>query len=96
MVNHPNRSKKLSATMAAAVVEIIDHGGKIEAWRGGWWTYPGCPVERTTYDGYRVPTWSIGTTTVRALVSRNMLTITKYAEPSHFPIGAEINPRTTS
>lgn len=93
MVNHPNRSKKLSATMTAAIAGIIDHGGKIEAWRGGWWTYPGCPVAETTSDGYKVPEWYVATNTVKALAARSILTFTKRSETARFPIAAEINPQ---
>jgi hypothetical protein len=90
--------KKLSATMADAIDRIRDKGGVIEAWRGGWWTYPGCPVARKSIDGYDVPEWSIGTQTVRALRERGLLEFTKSTrtDGSGMPIGGRLKEGATA
>lgn len=65
---------KLSPTMKDALAEGLAHGGVLERWRGGWWTYPGCPVKKRTADGYDVPEWSCGVDTLRALGLRGHAT----------------------
>jgi hypothetical protein len=71
-------SKKLSATMAIALAETIDHGGELVCWQGGYWTYPNCSIYEER-GGYRVPIWNVGTDTVRALVSRGYFEVIGYS-----------------
>lgn len=68
--------KKLSATMAVALAECIEHGGELVRWQGGFWTYPNCAVAHERKD-YRVPAWYVGTETVRALATRGYLEATE-------------------
>jgi hypothetical protein len=79
---------KLSATMAIALGETIEHGGTLIRLAGGFWTYDGCP--RRAHDG--VPEWYVGATTVQALVIRNELSYTEWKEGRgfKFPIKATL------
>lgn len=67
-------TKKLTATMIAAIVEIQDHGSEVVRWVGGYWTYQGCPPAR---GAGAVPEWYVGTQTVEALVNRGFLEVTE-------------------
>jgi len=84
----PTTEMVLSPTMQAALNVVRNHGGRLERWPGGFWTYHGCL--RQPHTGY--PTWSIGTTTVQALVKRGALQYVEWKENSsgRFPITAEI------
>lgn len=84
-------SKKLSATMAIALAETIDHGGELVCWRGGYWTYPNCTV-KTERGGYRIPTWYVGTDTLRGLVSRGYAEVTEKTPVSDLPIRVRVKP----
>ena len=86
-------SAGLSATMAIALGEARDHGGRLVYWRGGFWTYPNCAVKCKSWpSGDAVPEWSVGTRTVKALVARGELVFTDWNEPYRYPIAAEIPP----
>jgi hypothetical protein len=60
---------------AALVVAKERGGGVLERWAGGFWTYPGCDVQRST-SAYRLPAWYVGANTVQALVSRGVMRTT--------------------
>lgn len=66
-------NKRPSPTQQEAIHMISEHGGVIERWKGGFWTYSGCEIRRHVTDGndnYDVPAWSVGSQTVDALVKR--------------------------
>lgn len=77
--------KPLSATMAIALAETIEHGGCLVRHIGGYWTYPGCTRDR---GGYLE--WHIGASTVDALVSRGELEYSEWKNSRNrrFPIAA--------
>lgn len=72
-------ARALSNVMRAALDAASEHGS-LEYWRGGWWTYPGCPVLRETPDGYRVPAWAVGVGTIHALVGRKLLEVSERSD----------------
>jgi hypothetical protein len=84
---------KLSAVMQTAVNTAKQHGGELELWRGGFWTYPGCPSTHAVsdFDGkpQPVPSWYVGTTTIHALLRRGAIEFTERTERG-FPIRAKI------
>jgi len=51
------------------------HGGLVlhPSYRGGWWTYPGCPVERRWKTRYDPPATRVSPATVRSLVGLGLL-----------------------
>ena len=83
-------AKPLSATMAIALAEALDHGGKLVRHAGGFWTYPNCP--RYPHNGY--PEWYIGASTIKALVARGELVYTEWKQGRNhnFPIATGIAP----
>jgi hypothetical protein len=78
--------KPLSATMAAALGETIERGGKLVRYVGGYWSTAG--IERNA----GVPIWYVGASTVQALERRGRLRYTDWQEGrrGRFPIGAEV------
>jgi hypothetical protein len=56
-------------------------GGTLERWDGGFWTWPGCPRKpapvTVQYGVFPVPEWWVGWTTVEALVTRELLVVSK-------------------
>jgi hypothetical protein len=84
--------KPLSATMAIALAESIEHGGALVRHAGGYWSFPGCP--RGPNNG--VPEWNVGTSTVEALVARGQLYYSQWRRGRagrRFPIAAAVTPR---
>lgn len=71
------RKLKTSATMAAALVGTIEHGGTLVRWAGGYWTHPGATVARESFNSGRVPAWYVSTVTVEALIARGRFRVTK-------------------
>jgi hypothetical protein len=80
--------KPLSATMAACMVETIDHGGRLVRHVGGYWSWPGCPKRQN--DG--LPETYFGTTTIEALVARGELEYIKWRDGRNgrFPVAAAV------
>ncbi len=80
-----------SATMAAAMLEIKDRGGRIVRHQGGYWTEIGAKMQAqgSPFD------WYLSTPTVEALVKRGTLKYTEEREGRHgkFPIAAELVPQ---
>jgi hypothetical protein len=83
------REKPLSATMAIAMVEAIEHGGKLMRHQGGHWTYPGAAPTAVIGHPYD---WWCGDNTINALVDRGRLKFTEWKEGrgTRFPIAAEV------
>lgn len=81
--------KKLTATMAIALGDIIDRGGKIVRHQGGYWTEPGAVMSGTICHPFD---WWLGTSTVEGLVRRGELTYTEHREGRNgsFPIAASV------
>lgn len=63
--------------MATAIAEALDHGGELVRWKGGFWTYPNCPIVQSN-QLYNVPAWYIGWRTVLALEKRGALEIAEW------------------
>ena len=80
-------SKKMSATMAVALADILDRGGEIVRHQGGYWTVPG--AVKTAVIG-RPFEWWLGTSTVEGLVRRGELFYTEHREGrnGNFPVRA--------
>lgn len=85
--------KKLTATMAIALGDIIEHGGKIVRHQGGYWTEPGAVMSPTIGHPFD---WWLGTSTVEGLVRRGELSYTEHREGrgGRFPIAAAISQTT--
>lgn len=81
---------KLSATMAIALAEAIDHGGVLERRAGGFWTFPG--AQSTARNSFE---WWVGASTIQALVTRGELQYTQWKEGrgGRFPIQAKVTAR---
>lgn len=62
---------KPSPTQLGVLVELANHGGVIERWPGGFWTWPDCAYRSTAFG--KVPTWHAGTATVRAMTRAGWL-----------------------
>lgn len=86
------RTLALSPTMQAILAEIERRGGEIECWIGGFWTYPGCPKGDQLPDGTPIPEWYASSDTIRALVRRGKLVVTKRTN-SGWPIAMKIAPK---
>jgi hypothetical protein len=80
-------AKALSATMAVAIADTLERGGKLVRYQGGYWSVPGI-----MWNG-SAPVWYIGTSTVEALRTRGYLTYTEYQQGRRgdFPIAAEVH-----
>jgi hypothetical protein len=68
---------RLSPAQELALRFVAANGGRLVRLPGGFWTYPGCPVESRPY-GDDVPTDYVRTNTVRALVVRGELVETEH------------------
>jgi len=84
-------AEPLTATMAAAVGDALMHGGQLVRHQGGHWSYPGCP--RLSHSG--VPEWSVGGSTINALIDRGYAKVTERRvstkHPDGFPISVQIS-----
>lgn len=58
----------LSPTMEEALARAQTHGGELVRLPGGFWTYPGCPVDKRG-----VPTWWVTKGTIGALLLRELV-----------------------
>lgn len=83
--------KPLSATMAIALGEAIEHGGKLVRHQGGYWTIPGAVMSATIGHPFD---WWASTPTVNALVDRGRMKYVEWKEgrDRRFPIVAEVLP----
>lgn len=64
----------LSPTMRKTLRHMRDQGGKLVRLKGGFWTYPSCPIKPKPYvDSPSIPEWSVGTQTVQALRNRGLV-----------------------
>lgn len=81
-------TKPLSATMAIALADTIDHGGKLIRHVGGYWSWPNCPKRQ--HDG--VPEEYFGTSTVEALVARGAFEYVEWKDGRNgkFPIAVAV------
>lgn len=81
--------KTLSATMAIALGEAVDHGGKLVRHQGGYWTYPGAVMSGIIGHPFD---WWVGASTVEALVDRGRMKYVEWKEGrgQRFPIVAEV------
>jgi hypothetical protein len=59
---------KISPTMQKALAVAREHGGVLVYWQGGFWTWEGCPSRCRG-----IPSWSVETGTIKALVKRGWL-----------------------
>lgn len=66
-----------SPTQLGVLIELYATGGRLERWPGGFWTTPG--RESRDLGAGRIPNWSVGTNTVRAMTKAGWLE----AEPGH-------------
>lgn len=68
-------------------------GGKLVRWPGGFWTVPGCSVQRHVKDpvwgDHDVPTWWARTATVKALIRSGAVRVTEEARPG-FAVAVEV------
>jgi hypothetical protein len=85
-------TKPMTAIQAAAVADIIEHGGEIVRHAGGYWTYPGAVKSAAFSHPFD---WWIGTSTVDGLVRRGELVYTEHRDGRNgrFPIRAAICPQ---
>lgn len=83
--------KPLTATMAIALGEAIEHGGKLVRHQGGYWTVSGAVHLGIIGRPFE---WWANTSTVDALVDRGRMKFTEYKEGrgGRFPILAEVAP----
>lgn len=76
-------AKAISETMRAALNKAYTCGdGFLERRPGGFWTYPGC-----SWCG-NAPQWYVGTSTINALIDRELVTVAQWQEGrrGQFPI----------
>lgn len=65
---------KLSAVQEKALDLARRGDGVLVRWRGGFWTYPGCPVSHESWpSGAKVPTEYVTAGTIYALQGRQIL-----------------------
>ena len=72
----PPRPARRSTTQRELLDRIRSHGGVLERWKSGHWTYPGCPVTGRLKFGNPVPTEHCGWATVSSLVDAGLLHVT--------------------
>jgi len=79
-----SKTKELSASMVAALAFALEHGGRLERFQGGYWSYPECPRDRG------LPTQHLSTPTMEALVKRGYLQYVDWRQGKKrkFPIAA--------
>jgi hypothetical protein len=77
---------KITNTQLSVVERMRADGGVLERWPGGFWTTPSSPVEKVDSDGVKVPEWYVEIRTVRALVAKNLVEVTKRQETHKFEI----------
>lgn len=65
---------KLSATQQKALDCAKAHGGALERWTGGFWTFPGAPTV-ADHGGYKVPAEHYGWPTIKALIDRGIFEV---------------------
>lgn len=69
-------TKTVSPTMQEALDKMKEHG-RLDYWRGGWWTYPGAPFRRGYMTGFgelREPIgWYATSHTINALRRRGLI-----------------------
>lgn len=82
------KPKPLSATMAIALAEALEHGGKLIRHVGGYWSWPGCP--KHAHNGN--PEEYFGTSTVQALVDRGEMEFVEWkaGRGGEFPIAVVV------
>jgi hypothetical protein len=88
MMSQPWAIKRpMTATMAIALGDIIERGGKIVRHQGGYWTQPGAVHRGIIGNPFD---WWLGTPTVEGLVRRGELEYTEWRDGSkgRFPIAA--------
>lgn len=88
---------KLSSKQQEAVDTAAAHGGRLVYERGGFWTYPGCPRRGGTAWDAQYPSWHVATGTVRALVTRGVMTEVEHRQtravsgrPHSYPVAVEL------
>ena len=81
LVAHHVSSLKLTPTQADLVARVRAAGGLIERWPGGFWTTPGCSHRKSGL--YKVPDWWVGTGTIKSLVGKGVLTVSR-EQPARF------------
>lgn len=60
---------RLTVQQIEAIHVASDHGGRLERWLGGYWTYPGCPQHKIR----PCPEWYAETYIIGALVRKGLL-----------------------
>lgn len=84
---------KLSETQKEVVEVIKEHGGVLVRWVGGYWTWEGAKVKEEAPMVGRVPEWHCGTSTIRALIDRGLLSVidtNRYGDPIKVRLNDEI------
>lgn len=72
---------KLSPTMQAALDMARTHGGRLERWPGGFWTYPACPHQvKNLPMPCKVPDQHVGAHTIHALRTRGLVRVSRCSE----------------
>lgn len=81
---------KLSPTMQGALDVARQHGGRLERWSGGFWTYPGCASQTKNLPmPTLVPDWYVSTHTIHALIDRGVMRVSKRAHGDGYTIEVE-------
>lgn len=87
-------SRPLTASLAIALADTIDRGGKLVRHQGGIWTEPG--AVKTSRNKKKLFAWGLSDKTVNALVGRRELRFTLIRESKRqhgtllTPIAAEV------
>ena len=84
------KAEALSKQMQDVLDVATKHGGILERWPGGYWSYPGVKTK------FGSPNWWTGTSTIHALVTRGRLEYTQHRVRSRrtaggtFPVQAKV------